>query len=265
MNKIITSIILIIALLNLSNGKIYAQDNNINLDLLIKNKQNQDLLKERIGYLEGVLNKYKNSNENNESVENEIVTLSFVDDNESNNKNEDLNIKTMELNKNKLENELESLIIENAQIEKVLEQETKKYLSDNDLEYIKGIWPLESYKDISSGFGQRIHPITKEVKFHKGIDIPAPNSTDILASDSGIVIFSGIKNGYGNVVKIKHFDGKTTIYAHNSYNIVKEGDIIKKGEPIAKVGSTGDSTGNHLHFEVLLNDENINPIYYLNK
>ncbi len=71
-------------------------------------------------------------------------------------------------------------------------------------------------------------------------------------------------NGYGNVIKIKHFDGKETLYAHNNSNIVEEGDIVKAGQVIAKVGTTGNSTGNHLHFETIINNENINPINVVN-
>lgn len=263
MNKIINSIIILtICFLTLSYKKTYAQDNNTNLDLLVENKRNQEILKEKITYLENTINKYIYSNENNKSTQDEIVSISFVSYNEHTAKNE---VKSLQESKNKLEDELEDLLIESVQIEKIIEEETKKYLDINSLEYVKGIWPLESYKEISSSFGDRVHPITKEVKFHRGIDIPAPESTDILASDDGIVVFSDAQNGYGNVVKIKHFDGKITLYAHNSYNLAKEGDIVQKGTVIAKVGSTGKSTGNHVHFEVIVNGENINPNDYVNK
>lgn len=87
----------------------------------------------------------------------------------------------------------------------------------------------------------------------------------MLASDDGVVIFSGNQNGYGNIVKIKHFDGKKTIYAHNTSNMVQEGDIVKRGQVIAKVGSTGNSTGNHVHFEVVLDGENVNPVDCVDK
>ena len=70
-------------------------------------------------------------------------------------------------------------------------------------------------------------------------------------------------NGYGNVVKIKYFDGKETLYAHNNLNLVEEGDVVKAGQVIAKVGTTGRSTGNHLHFEVKVNGSAANPANYL--
>ena len=87
----------------------------------------------------------------------------------------------------------------------------------------------------------------------------------MLASDDGVVIFAGNKNGYGNVVEIDHFDNKKTLYAHNNSIVVRVGDVVKKGQVIAKVGSTGNSTGNHVHFEVKINDKRINPIYGVDK
>ena len=146
---------------------------------------------------------------------------------------------------------------------KEIKEEKMKILENNNIIYIKGRWPLENYRYISSGYGYRTHPITKKISFHNGIDIPAPKNTSVLASDDGIVIFSGYKNGYGNVVEIQHFDNKKTLYAHNNSIIVNIGQVVKRGEVIAKVGSTGNSTGNHVHFEVKINDKRINPLYGL--
>lgn len=155
---------------------------------------------------------------------------------------------------------LEESAIEEAKLEKIIQQEKQIEIKENNLEFIKGQWPVKEYEEVSSPYGYRVHPITSSLKFHRGVDIPAPENTDILSSDDGVVIFSGVQNGYGNVVKIKHFDGKVTIYAHNFINIVEEEDVVRKGELIAKVGSTGDSTGNHVHFEMIVNDKNIDPI-----
>ena len=74
-------------------------------------------------------------------------------------------------------------------------------------------------------------------------------------------MFAGYKNGYGNVVEIEHFDNKKTLYAHNNSIVVKVGDVVKKGQIISKVGSTGNSTGNHVHFELRINNKRINPLY----
>ena len=162
----------------LYNKGIYSQINETNIDLLINNKKNQDELKDKINKLEEEINNKKQSIENlNNNLENEkqeqveIVTLSFIDDNNYNVAKEgilknsiNLEIEHLLKEKNNAEKDLESFIIEGVQIEKNIEQEKKEYLKENNLEYISGIWPLESYKDISSPFGERIHPIKWRVK-----------------------------------------------------------------------------------------------------
>lgn len=240
------------------------------LDLLIQNQEKQEELKEKINELDNILESKNNQLkiENGQYVssedkkELEVVTVSFVSQEyETSEKDEiSLEILVLEENKNILDKELQDAIIEGVQLEKTIEEEVKSKLKSEDIEFITGIWPLNDYKNISSGYGYRIHPITNVKSFHKGIDIPAPQDTDVLATDDGIVSFSGYQNGYGNVVKIKHFDGKTTVYAHNNSNVVKEGDIVKQGDIISKVGTTGNSTGNHVHFEIIVNGKNINPI-----
>ena len=121
---------------------------------------------------------------------------------------------------------------------------------------------------ISSEYGQRLNPITKKNNLHKGIDIANKTETDITSLAAGEVIFSGKKYGYGNLVEISHLNGYVTRYAHNNRNLVKVGDLVKKGQLIAKMGSTGHSTGPHVHLEVLKNNKHINPnkfIYYKEK
>jgi len=124
-------------------------------------------------------------------------------------------------------------------------------------------WPLRVGGVVTSGFGYRRHPITGRRSMHKGIDIAAKSGTDIVAMADGIVIFSGRKGGYGNIVEVRHANGLETRYAHNQRNLVKEGDMVSKGQIIAKLGSTGRSTGPHIHFEVRRNGEAINPMQYL--
>ncbi|MDW8027692.1 MAG: peptidoglycan DD-metalloendopeptidase family protein [Armatimonadota bacterium] len=113
---------------------------------------------------------------------------------------------------------------------------------------------------IVSGFGYRFHPIFRRVKFHYGIDISAPYGTPIRAVADGVVIFSGWRRAYGNTVIIDHGDGLATLYAHCSRLLVNEGEVVKQGQVIALVGSTGLSTGPHLHFEVRRYGEPINPL-----
>jgi murein DD-endopeptidase MepM/ murein hydrolase activator NlpD len=112
---------------------------------------------------------------------------------------------------------------------------------------------------ISSNFGWRSDPFTGEQKFHAGIDIAAPSGKEIYPINSGRVIFSGATQGYGNTVVIDHGDGCVSKYGHNLTNLVSIGDKVDPGQAIALVGNTGKSTGPHLHFEVQLQGERVNP------
>lgn len=114
-----------------------------------------------------------------------------------------------------------------------------------------------------SGFGMRIHPIHKLKRFHKGIDFTAPKGTDIQATGNGRVVgVNKAGSGYGKNVTIDHGYGYKTLYAHMHSINVKEGQIVKKGQKIGLVGSTGASTGSHLHYEVWVNGSAVNPIDY---
>jgi len=124
-------------------------------------------------------------------------------------------------------------------------------------------WPLNGYYAISSGYINRINPISGKAEKHRGIDIPAPKGTPVLAAADGEVIESNYSYSYGNKVIIYHGGNISTLYAHNSKLLVSVGDKVKRGDTIALVGSTGDSTGNHCHFEVRVNGEHTDPIPYL--
>jgi murein DD-endopeptidase MepM/ murein hydrolase activator NlpD len=130
-------------------------------------------------------------------------------------------------------------------------------LADNNF-FIK---PVKGY--LSSKFGIRVDPFTKELRFHSGVDIAAPKGTPIHAAASGEVIFSGKERGYGNIVIIKHRNNLITKYAHASKLLVKKGDYVKQGETIGLVGSTGRSTGPHLHFEIRVNNKAVNPLKFI--
>lgn len=126
-----------------------------------------------------------------------------------------------------------------------------------------GIWPLTAqYTYISSGYGLRIHPITEEYREHDGIDIPAPEGTPVFAVRDGSVDWDRSKGGYGICVVLNHRDCRT-LYAHLSGVAVKSGDEVKAGQVIGYVGSTGDSTGPHLHFSVYVNHMPCNPEEWL--
>lgn len=124
----------------------------------------------------------------------------------------------------------------------------------------KGLsFPLRELKRISSGFGPRKDPFTGKSRFHHGLDIAAEKGTPVFAAAPGKVVFSGPKGGYGNLIEVLHEDGVVTRYGHNAENLVKEGDIVGPSEPIARVGSTGRSTGPHLHFEILKDGKALDP------
>jgi murein DD-endopeptidase MepM/ murein hydrolase activator NlpD len=114
-----------------------------------------------------------------------------------------------------------------------------------------------------SGYGTRIDPFTGRSAFHQGIDFSAPTGTEIRSAAGGVVITSEWHPGFGNLVEIDHGNDLVTRYAHASKVLVKAGDLIKRGQKIAEVGSTGRSTGAHLHFEVLVNGEAQNPMKFL--
>jgi len=123
------------------------------------------------------------------------------------------------------------------------------------------MWPLDGR--LTDRYGWRIHPITRKRNFHKGIDIAAPKGTDISAADDGKVVFAGKSGGYGNLVILRHNSGYETRYAHCSKVNVKIGDKVTVGDTVAEVGSTGMSTGYHLHFEIRKHGKIIDPHEYL--
>lgn len=116
---------------------------------------------------------------------------------------------------------------------------------------------------LTSGFGNRTHPVTGRYSFHSGIDLANSQGTSIKASRSGKVIFAGRKGTYGNLVVIRHNDGFETAYAHLSSIQVRVGQSVGQREQIGKMGSTGRSTGSHLHFEIRKNGSAVNPYSYL--
>lgn len=128
----------------------------------------------------------------------------------------------------------------------------------NIYRYMPSILPIKGGR-LSSSFGYRRHPLKKKRIFHTGIDLAAPYATTIHSSAEGRVIFAGNTKGYGKKVVVAHKYGFVTCYAHLTYIYTKTGRKVKKGECIGFVGSTGMSTGNHLHYEVIKNGNFINP------
>lgn len=227
-------------------------------------------------YCKNLLNSYKASKQ---SLENAEATLEKAREAQLSYKAE-LDDKVDELDKLQDENEsymkslekdistYQSSYSEYVNAEKELDAELEKYLAElaakENSQYVGGefMWPVPiSNKRISSPYGYRTLNGVKE--FHMGIDIPAAKNTTIYAANSGKVVTAKYHYSYGNYVVIDHGGGKTTLYAHaNSLN-VKVGDVVNQGDVIAYVGNTGNSFGNHVHFEVRINGKHTNPLDYV--
>ncbi len=180
--------------------------------------------------------------------------------------------------KNSKESLQEKLLSEKALAQKALDEEeqSNKEIEKLIKDYIasqanKGVyeggkfsWPTPGNSRITSQYGWRIHPITKTKSMHTGIDIAAPRNAAIVAVAGGKVIYAAWYGAYGNCTIIDHGGGLTSMYGHQNKLGVKEGEIVLKGDQIGYVGTTGLSTGNHLHFEVRLQGNHTTPWPYLN-
>lgn len=157
---------------------------------------------------------------------------------------------------------------ENAEIaalEKAIAEEKARLAEESRRQYNGGMfaWPCPGYKRISDDYGNRIHPILGTQQFHNGVDMAAPYGSAILAAYDGDVVAAAYNGSMGNYVMIDHGSGLYTIYMHCSSLNVSKGQVVSKGQTIAAVGSTGRSTGNHLHFSVRKNGSYVSPWNYI--
>lgn len=165
----------------------------------------------------------------------------------------------------KASKEVESLIAQATAATSRRSSATSSGSSSGNVTYTGGqfAWPVPGRSYISSGYGYRARPIGSGSEFHTGYDIPASYGANIVAAEAGTVIYASYMNGYGYTVMIDHGGGLVTLYGHNSKLTVSKGDTVSRGQTIAKAGSTGNSTGNHCHFEVRKNGSHTSPKPYL--
>lgn len=123
------------------------------------------------------------------------------------------------------------------------------------------VWPLaaDGAGLLSSSYGDRVHPRGGDERFHSGLDLRARGGAPVYAAADGTVSLSGVSGAYGNVVLLDHAGGLQTLYAHHERNLVRVGETVRRGQPIALVGHTGNATGDHLHFEVRWNGGTVDP------
>lgn len=233
-----------------------------------KNKEQTTLLAQNAQQISDLLEREKQYSKNisDFSEKYKQMTENFVDKNMEN-----VTASRGSSGRSFIENasELKKILEHLQEINDSKDSDVTNKLSDSEkklqtyIEYFPTLWPANGI--ISSPFGYRADPFNSSEKRHQGIDIAAQYGENIKASASGKVILSAYNGNYGNCIIINHNNGITTLYAHASSLIAKEGQTVKKGDIIAKVGSTGRSTGPHLHFEVRINGTPEDPVKYLDK
>ncbi|MBT9173081.1 MAG: Murein hydrolase activator EnvC [Syntrophomonadaceae bacterium] len=177
------------------------------------------------------------------------------------------------------EDMIRRLEAENRKLDRMIEETLARQRSAGYRGTGQYDWPVDGFGPewITSGFGNRVHPITRRPgQFHGGVDIGIPHNrwpgsrffngrpVNVLAADSGVAHVYRMAGGFGNLVIIDHGAGIVTVYAHNHSFLVADGENVQRGQPIATVGSTGFSTGPHLHFEIRINGQRVNPLPYIN-
>lgn len=230
------------------------------LDEYVAQAEYVALCKEGLEEEKGVLEEAKKSVEAEEASLNELISA----------KEQEINAVSSDIQKKEAaiaeyEAEIAAQNETIAALEKAVAEERKRLAAEQNRKYDGGIfaWPAPSYTRISDDYGNRMHPTLGIEKFHNGIDMAAPGGSPILAAYDGTVVAADYSSSMGNYIMIDHGDSLYTIYMHASALYVSKGAEVSKGDKIAAVGSTGRSTGNHLHFSVRLNGNYVNPWSYL--
>lgn len=232
------------------------------LDLFRDTREYVELCKAQLEAEEELLQEAKAEVENEEKALEELISA----------KQQEISKYQADINeKNDAVKEYQALIAQQDEEIKTLEEAVKAeqaaLLEATRLRYDGGVfaWPAPSYTRISDDYGNRTHPILKIQQFHNGIDMAAPGGSPILAAYNGKVVAAAYSSSMGNYIMIDHGDSLYTIYMHASKLYVSKGETVIRGEKIAAVGSTGRSTGNHLHFSVRLNGNYVSPWNYIGK
>lgn len=223
------------------------------IELVMKKVQSNNLGKERVyAQIKPNIQEQKNYEvSNDEHDEIAQLVLNKLPD------HDDISINPQALSKNEkryyegLNNTVKTFVLPNS-------KDSLDTFADNHYQK-QFIRPVSYQHKINSKYGMRIHPVLGGKRMHTGVDFAAPTGTPIYAAQSGKVIFSDWKGGYGKTVIIKHDNKYSSLYGHASKLLVSNGEYVQRGQKIALVGSTGRSTGPHLHFEILENGNRINP------
>lgn len=259
----------------------YEAGNDSIIDIVLNSKDFSDffnrveIVKDIIAYDNNILNSYKSSQKKITQQKKSLVIQKNKVEIYKNKMKQQLSLLNNSMNQKKkiagsLENQ-QNLYekSENSLLKTSSELESKlqKFEKNNNIVYSSGIfmWPLVGYRAISSPFGYRTHPIFHTVKLHTGVDIPAPTGVAIHATHSGVVAMAGWYGGYGQAVIIDHGAGLSSLYGHCSALNVRQGQRVEEGEVIAYVGTTGFSTGSHLHFEIRCGGSPVNPLNYVRR
>ncbi len=241
--------------------KLSAYDRNM-LDTYIANREQIEQFKAELEEEQATLEEAREAVEEEEAALNTLIAE----------KEQQINLYESDIsNKEQLIKQYEAEIAaQNAEIaalEAAVQEEKKRLAAANGKakSYDGGQfkWPAPSYTRISDDYGNRMHPTLHVQKFHNGIDLAAPGGSPILAAYDGDVVAAAYSSSMGNYIMLDHGDGLYTIYMHASALYVSKGQSVARGDKIAAVGSTGRSTGNHLHFSVRLNGSYVSPWNYI--
>lgn len=180
-------------------------------------------------------------------------------------KNTSFSSKKIEIGKDKnnynMNSVNENIVIGNQKLSLEKSDLTNKMLNLSKIKNYKILWPVDS-ENITSEFGDRYHPVLKQMKFHRGIDIAGKKGETVRASFNGIVTFAGEKGEYGYMVELERDDGLRVRYAHLDKMNVVVNQLVSEGEKIGEVGNTGMTTGAHLHFEIIIDSIPVNPLKF---